>query len=629
MKKLLISFFFIASILFGQKKGITQQALDSIDLYKASAQKLDSFKMYLEQDERLIGWSYYHNSKAVQQYFEKEYDSVLYYDQKAINYYNASTTKRTIDTERIIYAYFFMATVYIIKKDYKLALEYLQKSLDLSKKHPGKLYPFIIGGIGNCHLKLGNIETALAYFKKTLKDSIYMATPKSFIVGHTKLGVIYSYDKVNIDSAKYYLKKALDKSIQTNFKGNITAIHANLGYLYEKRNQIDSALYHYKEQIKANEDFKPEYTHSQLFVLTNKIYVQTQEQQYKKALSNLQILEDTISKIEVVDRNDQELYQSFLDRYILYYRKTNNHDEAYKLYEKKASFLENFYEKLVKDEINDLQIEYESKEKDQSINQLEKTNEIQNNLIKQQHIIAIGLGVLLVLFLALGTVLFRQKNLQNKYEKVNLEQRLLRSQMDPHFIFNALNVISGLVQKKSEKSNPYIANFSSLLRLILNNSREEFVLLEDEVLALENYLILQSDFNSAFKYAITVDASLDKDKICVPPMLIQPFVENSVEHGIKKSENGEIDIRLTAINDQDLIECCIEDNGIGYTKAKESKRLMNSKYESLSTSIVQERLEIYKKKFKKTLQFKIEEIVDASNEVVGTRVIMTIPYLEA
>ncbi|WP_025741534.1 tetratricopeptide repeat-containing sensor histidine kinase [Aquimarina pacifica] len=628
MYKFTVAFFLITSVFYAQTKKITQQELDTIKLYRASSQKLDSFKMYLERDKSLLGWTYYYGNKGVQQYFEKEYDSVLYYSQSAVDNYKRSSVKRDLDAESLLITYFYIGTVLKHKKQYKRAIENFHKSLNLSEKYPYKFKSYILAGIASCHLELGNPETTLKYYKKTLKDSFYMSIPRTNIAAHTKIGVVYLYEKIDEDSAKFYLKKALDKSIQSNVTGNITAIHSNLGYLYEKNNSIDSAVYHYKQQEEAYIKFKPKYELANLFVLANKIYVELQEEHYQKALTNLLVLEDSIKVIEKIDRNDYELYQSFLDRNILYHKKTNNHKEAYKLLEEKNNYIKTFYEKLFKEKINDLEVAYQSNQKDESISQLEETTKSQKVIIKQQNVIAISIGTLLVLFLVLGGVLLRQRNLQGRYEKVSLEQRLLRSQMDPHFIFNALSVIRSLINKDTEKARIYISNFSSLLRLILNNSREEFVLLEDEVMALENYLVLQSDFNNKFNYTLSVDRSLDQNRICIPPMLIQPFVENSVEHGIEKTDKGEIRVTLSSYYDKKLIKCIIEDNGIGYTQGKNRKRKVNGGYESLSTDIVRERLDIYRKKFKTKFKFQIEDKIDEFDQVIGTQVIILIPYLE-
>ncbi len=626
MRKLIFSFF-ISSVVFAQSDRITQAELDSTELYRASSEAIDSFKMHLQENKDLLGWPYYYSSKGYLKYFQKQYDSVIFYQEKAIKSFQESDVKRDIDENRQLLAHFFLGKALVEKKQYKKAILNYQKSLDLSKKYPYKWKSYILGGIGGCHLELGDPKAAVKYFKDALKDSLFNTVDRETILVNTKIGVTYLEEIKNSDSAHYYLKKALNRSLGSSYKSNMTAIYFNLGRIHEKKNRVDSAMYYYKLQEQAYKNFRPTYPNVYLFVLLNKSYAQIQKAQYQKAFENLNKIKDSVNTIEKIDRNDKDLYTILLDRFILYYDKTNNHKEALKVYEEKIKFLEAFQKRILKEKINDLEIQFQSEQKDKSIEQLKEAAVMQNALLAQKNITTIALAVLLLLFFVLGGVLLRQRNLQSKYEKINLEQRLLRSQMSPHFIFNALSSITGLVNENSKKASSYILNFSSLLRLILNNSREEFVLLQDEIIALENYLTLQSDFNNTFTYSLKINDSLDRDKICVPPMLIQPFIENSIEHGITKNQKGKIDVVLSSSEDKKMIKCVIEDDGVGYTLGKERKNLIKNKYRSLSSSIVRERLDIYQKKFKVSLQFKIEDILDEFDEIIGTRVVISIPYL--
>ena len=125
-------------------------------------------------------------------------------------------------------------------------------------------------------------------------------------------------------------------------------------------------------------------------------------------------------------------------------------------------------------------------------------------------------------------------------EKENLQQRLLLSQMTPHFLFNSLNVISHLVDKNDEKTIPYVHKLANLYRQILNNSRDEFVEFEEEVKLIENYLAVQSNFSANFEYECNYDELGNTEGVLIPPMLIQPFIENSIVHGFTNFEEKKI-----------------------------------------------------------------------------------------
>jgi len=628
MKKLLFLFIILSNIVYSQSKKVSQAEIDSATLNFLKIKELDSFKKVLNANKILNGWIYYYRRKGYLKYLEGEYDSVIYYEENAIKSFQNLDIKRNFDEKKLITAYYFLGLALIEKKQYAIALVNFEKSLNLCEDYPYKWKSFIIKALGDCHNALGDRRTALSYYKLSLKDSLYSSLPGPKISTMMRMGMTYFDEFNNSDSAKYYLKKSLKKSLNSDYKKNITAIHSNLGHIYESENKVDSAVYHYELQKVAYEKFKPTYTYANLFVLVNDSYVQIQKGNYTKSFENLNVVYDSIKKVEKLTRNDKDLYITVLDYFILYYVKTNNIRKALEKSEEKAKISEVFLEQFLKEKINDLEIQFKSKQKDKSILQLEKNKLQQETIIKQQKAITYSLGGLLLVIIGFGYLFWRQRKLKTQYEKVNLEQRLLRSQMNPHFIFNALNVINSLASKKSKKTNSYILKFSSLLRLILNNSREEFVSLKDEVTALENYLILQSDFNTKFNFNIQIDESLDENEIYIPPMLIQPFVENSIGHGLNSIEKGELKIRLTPVENQKLIECIIEDNGIGYSQSLENKKHTNYLHKSVSGSIVKERLKLYKKKFKVNSNFTIENRLDISQNSIGTTVVVTIPYFQ-
>jgi sensor histidine kinase YesM len=234
------------------------------------------------------------------------------------------------------------------------------------------------------------------------------------------------------------------------------------------------------------------------------------------------------------------------------------------------------------------------------------------------------IGFLLVSILS-GSVIFIQKlrNAKSATQNVIIEQKLLRSQMTPHFIFNSLSVLQGMILNKEEKKSvSYLSKFSKLLRIILENSRDKTVSLSEELTAIENYLSLQNLEDKTYTYTIDVETTIDTSSFNIPPMLIQPFVENAVEHAFINEENRKIDIHLSYAN-KNLI-CTIIDNGIGVSTQKESK---NGSKKSLSTIITSERLKILSKDFKMKSSVTIKD--RKQNNEKGTIVTLTIPYLKA
>lgn len=235
-------------------------------------------------------------------------------------------------------------------------------------------------------------------------------------------------------------------------------------------------------------------------------------------------------------------------------------------------------------------------------------------------------GVGLVLLAAL-VYLWRRRlaSLNLSYQNIELNQKLLRLQMNPHFIFNSLTAIQNFIYShKSREAGEFLSNFARLIRLILDNSRHEFITLEKEIETLNLYMQLQSlRFNNNFDFHIVVDPEIIPEVTRVPPMLAQPFLENAIEHGISKVERrGKIVLRYKQLPQSIRFE--ITDNGIGLTGSVTDSKQNGIHHESLSISICRERLELLHKRNGTRINFSISELLNGT-EVEGTKVVFDIP----
>lgn len=261
------------------------------------------------------------------------------------------------------------------------------------------------------------------------------------------------------------------------------------------------------------------------------------------------------------------------------------------------------------------------------IDLLARDNELKELKIKQARMFNIGIAVVFIILVLVGFLLLRQNKFKNEHKTVVLEQKLLRLQMNPHFIFNSLADLQGFIwSKDSFTANEYLSSFSKLIRLILENSRKEFVPVEKEISAISNYLKLQSlRYKDKFEYHIDIDEEIDEEHMLIPPMLAQPFIENSIEHGILHKETpGHIEVKL--FMDQNLINIEVIDDGIGFKKSSEIKQNKNIDHESLAMKITRERLLMIYKKYKQKIRFSITDILDDENNVAGARVSFAVPY---
>ncbi len=246
--------------------------------------------------------------------------------------------------------------------------------------------------------------------------------------------------------------------------------------------------------------------------------------------------------------------------------------------------------------------------------------------------------ILLIASVILGaTILYFKQAMQTKekeriaqLEKISLEKELiainltaLRSQMNPHFIFNALNSIQDLVlQQDTDASYDYIVLFAKLIRNTLNYTNQDFIPIEKELEFLNVYLQLEKlRFGDDFTYAIINNVH---EELEVPSLLIQPFIENALVHGLLHKE-GEKKLDITFLLSENTLQCIITDNGIGRRKSKEINLRQGNRHESFALNSIKKRLEIFQKQYATKIGFVIEDIYK-DNAPNGTRVIVSMPY---
>jgi len=207
-----------------------------------------------------------------------------------------------------------------------------------------------------------------------------------------------------------------------------------------------------------------------------------------------------------------------------------------------------------------------------------------------------------------------------------LEMQALRSQMNPHFIFNSLNSINRFImQNNKAQASEYLAKFSKLVRMILQNSQAIQITVESELEALQLYLELEAvRFNHQFSYTITVADELDTGAIKVPPLVIQPYAENAIWHGLmQKEDKGNLIIALYQVDD--LLCCRITDDGIGRKKAKEIKSKSAVTHKSMGMQITASRIEMLHHKHQAGAHISIEDLVLPDGTPGGTSVLLKFP----
>jgi LytS/YehU family sensor histidine kinase len=304
---------------------------------------------------------------------------------------------------------------------------------------------------------------------------------------------------------------------------------------------------------------------------------------------------------------------------------TSNAFNYYVLYKQ---FSDSLLKKSSSEGLTDARIRYEADSHNKEV-------ELLNLRVYNQRLLIYGGCGLFVLSVAvLVLLLSRAKiNAKRRISEMNrqiseITQANLRQQMNPHFIFNTLNSIQYyMYQHDKLATNNYLTKFSSLMRKVLENSQHTSVPLRDELDALNLYLELEMiRFKDKFEYRINIDEEIDTLLYKVPTMLIQPYVENSICHGLMPGENKgfvRIDLKL----EKEYILCTIEDNGIGREAASERRKKSDNNHNSLGTQIVSSRLDLVNSLYGTSLKTTYTDLRSENGEPAGTRVEIQIPIL--
>ena len=242
--------------------------------------------------------------------------------------------------------------------------------------------------------------------------------------------------------------------------------------------------------------------------------------------------------------------------------------------------------------------------------------------------------IILFSLLSLGTILFlysrwlnnkklkQLRKLKQEIRLLELEQMALRAQMNPHFIFNCISTMQQLAMENDmENVGRFITSFSDLVRQTLDNAAEPFIPLNEEVKFLTSYLELERiRLEDRFSYAITLSGFTNEDQLCVPNMVIQPFVENAIKHGIRYKKNGKGYIEINFVKESEALHCTIADNGIGREKALQLKQQAGTRHTSKGMGITFKRMESLNSLTKGKISVTIDDIKDAGDQVKGTKV---------
>ncbi|MEO8772308.1 MAG: tetratricopeptide repeat protein [Ferruginibacter sp.] len=528
-----------------------------------------------------------------------------------------------------------IGAIYYDQGDDTKALDYYLRSLKYAELSGDKLrIATALVNAGNVYSnKDATIDKALEYYRRSL--SLTKEINDQYLLG-TAL----------VDLGELYMRKNEDDSALDCFKKSVTAYKGNeniayplnnIGKIYARRKDFISALKYQQQAYDMSKNYSPKIDITKFLTCLAETYYQQGDK--KNALDYY--LKAKVMAEEIGAKNElKQTFEGLAKTYVLLgdyvnafkYQTlfTNIKDTLYNIeQDKKLARLQFDFD------IQKKQSEIDLLTKDKAIVEKEKTRAEANAEKQKLSRNSIAAGACVVLLSSLFMFLFykRKRDAEEKQKETLLslqvsetEMKALRSQMNPHFIFNALQSIQTfLVNHKSEEANVYLLKFSKLMRLVLENSQYAEVSLKTDMQALELYMQLESiRLQHPFTYEFYIDENVNIEDDNIPPLILQPFVENAIWHGLQyKPEPGKINIYIRKENNS--LYASVEDNGVGRQVSKQALHPTLVKKNSLGMKLTEERLKILNEVKKIKAQFQIIDLFAEDAKPAGTRVELSLP----
>lgn len=471
---------------------------------------------------------------------------------------------------------------YEAQGDYLKALSYYSKGLAIQKKMKDPTIGITVSNIGNVYMKMKNNAKAFYFFNQA--QQLFQKYPNQRGLGdlYNSFGSYYHLSKSPQKAISYYAS-AINLFSAIGDKFGVAVSYSHLAELYFEQKQ-------YKEAM-------------------------------KNAKASLQ-LSQQLNILELVASNEQMISQLF---------EIQNDSKLalqhYKLYSLANNNLKN--EENIRNSVRaEMTFEFDKKEMIQR-KETERKALLFNEQIKRNNLTILFVLIFGILLAVMGFLIYNRmqlkKHLLLQKELAEYEHKALHLQMNPHFVFNCLGSISSfIVQNGTDSAIKYLAKFSKLMRLTLEYSKEPLIPIDKEIESLQNYLELeQLRFNKKFDFTITKSDEIEDD-MAIPSLLLQPFVENSVIHGlVPKAALGAIRVNFSVQND--FLICKITDNGVGYLTSRKKKEHSVVIHKSMALDITKKRLEMMEAFTTQKIALSINEIYDDFKNVMGTEVILQLP----
>lgn len=508
------------------------------------------------------------------------YTSAIDYNKEALAIAEQITHPNSGILRSMEVSYNSIGNIYLLLKQYTLAENSFIKAISIAEKS-GNRWSVSINNENIAKVKeaQGDLKAAIQYTQKALTIDESINNHYGRMICYNSLGRLY-IKKGEYAIAANYLKEAVPIAQSVKNKYYISLINNNLGWVHTKMSRFKSAKEHFDKSIQIAE-----------------------KHNYKTALT--------------------KIYANFSE----YSELTGNYKNALAFQKKKVIIANELSNEKTTQYVNDLIVKYDSERKSNQIKALAKQNVItQLKLVRNRNILIVSFILLLLVALILY-FWYRQRLFKNDKKILTLEQDVLRSQMNPHFIFNALNSIKQYITNNEQKNAVhYLNKFSKLMRKILENSAIKEVTLAQELETMDLYMTIENiRFSNEIDFTIHIDELVPIENIKVPPLVLQPFLENALWHGLS-SKKGKKEVSITVHQPSNgFIRIDIEDNGIGRNASAKIKAQKSLQRKSIGIELTKERLSNFVKDCKDTFTLVYKDLMDSKDQPSGTKVLLMLP----
>ena len=549
-------------------------------------------------------------------------DNILgHYDEALTALFEAKQIYAENDNKKMLGGVFTnIAAAYNSKEEFGTAMQYLDTALNIfSGQNDTNGLAHTYGILGGIEDKMNDYDKSTTYYSMAIEMFLAMHDPQMVTLSHIAITKNYIAQK-KYPEAVNMLRKAEKTCDSMHLNEFYADIFTNMGVVYSELKKNDSALYFFLKALPLARKTGDGDNEALLLGNIGALYVNLgkAEEAEKYLKEGLQLAKKS--------SNLSTIYECRYNLGKTYYMK-GDYGQAclYKdsaLIDKDSLFSQQRIQAL-----SELTTKYETREIGAKNKTLQKENDLQKLLIQRKNILLYSSVGAAILFLIIGIQMVRQNRLKANQQKMELEQKQLLAQINPHFIFNCLNSIQQfVVQNDIMNANKYLADFALLMRQTLDNSKDGTISLRREIEYLENYLSFEHmRFEDKFVYAVQFTPDLNIDVVEIPSMIIQPFVENAIRHGLINLETRKGLLKISFYKNEGFLFCEVDDNGIGMEEAQKLKGQTFIKYQSHGMELTRQRLALVSKMHSKDYTIKIVNKAGQMQTPEGTTIILKFP----